>query len=112
MRILRGSISKDSLANAAVVFDDSMVKGVVDVKRGLLALDAELHADLEKILLEDGSAQDDVWGINLWFEDEGEDFVEFDSMINVRPRQNNRSRSVENPELRQQITKVVQKWIQ
>lgn len=51
MRILRESISKDSLADAAVVFDDSMVKGVVDVKRGLLALDAELHADLEKILL-------------------------------------------------------------
>lgn len=60
MRILREPISKDSLADAAVVFDDSMVKGVVDVKRGLLALDAELHADLEKMLLDDGSAQDDV----------------------------------------------------
>ncbi len=89
-----------------------MVKGVVDVERGLLAIDADLHADLERMLLEDGSRQDDVWGINLWFEDDGEDFVEFDSMINVRPRQGNRSRSVEDPALCQQITEIVQKWIQ
>ncbi len=112
MKILHDPIKKENLATSEVVFDEAMVKGVVDVERGLLAIDADLHADLERMLLEDGSRQDDVWGINLWFEDDGEDFVEFDSMINVRPRQGNRSRSVEDPALCQQITEIVQKWIQ
>lgn len=112
MKILDAPIKPAELAESEVVFDGPMVKGAVDVKRGLLAIDADLHADLEQLLLENGSAQDDVWGINLWYEDEGEDLVEFDSMINIRPRQGNRSRDVENPEIRQQIIEVVQKWTQ
>ncbi len=112
MKILDAPIKPAELAKSEVVFDGPMIKGAVDVKRGLLAIDADLHADLEQLLLENGSAQDDVWGINLWYEDEGEDLVEFDSMINIRPRQGNRSRDVENPETRQQIIEVVQKWIQ
>lgn len=111
MKTLQNPISTADLAQSEHIFDGPMVKGVVDVERGLLAIDADLHADLEKLLLEDGSAQDNVWGINLWFEDEGEDFIEFDSMINVRPRQNNRSRDVENPEIRQKITEIVRQWI-
>lgn len=112
MKILRTPIKVTELADSETIFDGPMVKGAVDVKRGLLAIDANLHADLEKLLLEDGSVQDDVWGINLWFEDEGEDLIEFDSMINVRPRQNNRSRDVEDPATRQKIVEIVQKWIQ
>lgn len=112
MKILQEPIKIADLAQSETIFDGPMVKGAVDVRRGLLAVDADLHADLERLLLEDGSAQDDVWGINLWFEDEGEDFIEFDSMINVRPRQNNRSRDVEDPEIRQKITEIVQKWTQ
>lgn len=111
MRILEDKISKVDLANSETVFDGSMVKAVVDVDRGLVAIDAGLHADLERMLLVNGSNQDDLWGINLWYEDDGEDFVEFDSMINVRPRQNNRSRSVENAELRDKIVKIVDQWI-
>ena len=112
MKILQTPIKATELAKSIVIFDGPMVKGAVDVERGLLAIDADLHADLEKLLLENGSTQDNIWGINLWFEDNSEDFIEFDSMINVRPRQNNRSRDVENPETRQKITKIVQKWIQ
>ncbi len=104
-------IQKGDLARSEVVFDGPMVKGVVDVERGLLAVDADLHADLEKLLLENGSNQEDLWGINLWFEDEGEDLIEFDSMINVRPRQGNRSRDVENPEVQAKIVEVVEKWV-
>lgn len=112
MKILDEPIKANELAKSEVVFDGSMVKGAVDVQRGLLAIDANLHADLEQLLLEDGSAQDDVWGINLWYEDDREDLVEFDSMINIRPRQGNRSRGVEDPEVRQKIMAVVRKWIQ
>ena len=112
MKILYNSINKnDLLKNSEVVFDECMVKGVVDVDKGLLAIDAQLHADLEQLFLENGSLQDSLWGINLYPEDEGEDFIEFDSMINIRPRQNNRTRGVENPETRQKITEVVQRWI-
>ena len=86
-----------------------MIKGVVDIKRGLLALDAELHADLEALLLDSGSALNDLWGINL-YPDEDEDFIEFDSLINIRPRSGNRSRGVDDPAIRSRIVEIVAKW--
>lgn len=104
-------IRKTDLASAKNVFEGPMVKGVVDIKRELLAIDAEMHADLEQVLLENGSVQDDLWGINLWYEDEGDDFVEFDSMINVRPRQKNYTRGVEDKATREAILAAVEKWI-
>lgn len=113
MRILDSEITKDNLFNdAEVVFGGEMVKGVVDIERELMAIDAELHADLERLLLENGSSQENLWGINFWKDAEtDEDFVEFDSMINVRPRQNNRSRYVEDEKNRQKIIEVVRKWV-
>lgn len=111
MKILVEEMNKGDLGQSEVVFDGPMVKGVVDVDRRLLAIDADLHADLERMLLENGSRQDDLWGINLWFEDGGEDFVEFDSMINVRPRKGNRSRDVEDEVTRRKIVEVVEQWI-
>ena len=83
------------------------VKAVVDVGLGVMAIGGELHADEEALLLEQGSRQADVWGINLFPDRGGTDRIEFDSMINIRPSQGNRSRSVEDPVLRQQIVKVV-----
>ncbi len=85
----------------------NMVKGVVDVERGIVALDAELHADLEALLLENGSSQRSLWGINLYPELTGEAFLEFDAMINLRPSQGNRSRSVDDPAIRGQIAHIV-----
>lgn len=78
-----------------------MVKGVVDLKKQLIALDSSLHADLEQNLLVAGSNQQDLWGINLYKDETDEDFIEFDLLINLRPSQNNHSRSVENSNLRQ-----------
>ena len=88
-------------------FFGDMVKAVVDTERGMLAVDAELHADLEKLLLEDGSVQQNLWGINLYPELNEEDFIEFDSMINIRPYQDNPSRDVLNPVIREKIRQVV-----
>ncbi len=86
----------------------TLVKAVVDIKKEVLVVDAELHADQEKHLLETGSAQNDLWGINLYPEDYGtDDFIEFDSMINIRPRQGNRSRDVEDESLRKEIIRIV-----
>lgn len=112
MKILSEAIKKGDLAKSEAIFDGPMVKGVADIEKELLAVDAGLHADLEKMLLDQGSKQDMLWGINLWYEDEGEDLVEFDSMINVRPRQGNRTRDVEDEAVRKRIYEVVDKWIQ
>jgi hypothetical protein len=85
-----------------------LVKAVVDVERGIMAASAELHSDEEAALLDDGSRQADLWGINLYPADYGDEkWLEFDSMINVRPSQGNRSRSVEDPALRERIVTVV-----
>ncbi len=97
---------------AEELFGD-MVKAVVDVERGMMAIGGELHADGEALLLDDGGRQADLWGINLYPESFGEpDFVEFDSMINVRPRLGNRSRSVDDEELRSRIRAVVTGLVQ
>jgi hypothetical protein len=95
---------------AAATFGD-MVKAVVDVGQGIMAVDAELHADEEALLIEKGSDQNDLWGINLYPELEGEDFVEFDSMINLRPSCGNRSRGVEDTAIRDRIRNIVNRLV-
>ena len=88
-------------------FFGDMVKAVVDIERKVIGVDAELHADIEQALLEQGSSQYDLWGINLYPEMEGDDFVEFDAMINIRPGQGNRSRDVEDADTRTRIIETV-----
>lgn len=109
MIICEVPITRAELREMAECGFGDMVKAVVDIGRDLLALDADLHADLEAMLLDSGSAQNDLWGINLYpYEDD--DFVEFDSLINIRPMSGNRSRSVDDPAVRQRIIEVVEQW--
>lgn len=91
---------------AASRFGD-MVKAVVDVSRKIMAVSGELHSDEEALLLADGSRQQDLWGINLYPAELSQDWIEFDSMINVRPSQGNRSRNVEDAATRAAILRVV-----
>ena len=88
-----------------------MIKAVVDVRKGILGLDAELHADIEKEMLSQGSMLADLWGINLYPEMDGDDFIEFDALINIRPFQGNRSRDVLDPIVRKQIVNIVNSLI-
>ena len=90
----------------------NFVKAVVDIEKEIIAVDAELHSDLEALLLENGSKQKNLWGINLYPEMTGEDFVEFDSMINMRPSQGNRSRGVDSPEIRKKILTIIAKKVE
>ena len=83
------------------------MKAVVDVEEKILAIGGELHSDEEALLLAQGSKQENLWGINLFTELDLPDMVEFDSMINIRPRQDNRSRGVENDILRARIVEIV-----
>ena len=111
MTILSNPITREELAEIAASSFGDMVKGVVDVGRGLVAIDSELHADLESLLLENGSHQVDLWGINLYPDIYDDDFIEYDSLINIRPMQGNRSRGVEDEKLRNKIVEVVNQWI-
>ena len=111
MKIIADFITFDALETMAAGLFGDMVKGVVDVERDLVALDAELHADLEASLLEQGSSQNDLWGINLYPGLTGENFLEFDAMINLRPSQGNRSRAVEDEGIRGRIVQIVSQRI-
>jgi hypothetical protein len=109
--IIANPVSRADLARIAEQQFGDMVKGVVDVERGVMAIGAELHSDEEAKLLEDGSSQAALWGINLYPAETGDAFIEFDSMINVRPSQGNRSRDVESEALRDRIRAVVRSLV-
>lgn len=111
MKIIADRLTLAELKEMAANRFGDLVKAVVDVDRELVAVDAELHADLEACLLQDGSKQRNLWGINLYPEISGDEWVEFDSMINVRPSQGNRSRGVENKEMRNTIVRIVNQRI-
>lgn len=107
MMIIDAPISLADLKALAAGRFGNLVKAVVDVERRIMALDGELHSDEEALLLENGSRQDSVWGINIYPELEGSDRVEFDSVINIRPSRGNRSRGVDDPRIREKIVQVV-----
>ncbi len=111
MKIISQPITHSELNDMLPGYFGDMIKAVVDVKQGILGLDAELHADIEKELLSQGSTQADLWGINLYPEMEGDDFIEFDSLINIRPYQGNRSRDVRDAAIRKQIVDTVNRLI-
>jgi hypothetical protein len=108
IEIVRNHVSLEHLEVLAIGGFGDFVKAAVDVAKGVMALGGELHADEEAILLDGGSRQADLWGINLYPANFGADgWIEFDSMINVRPSQGNRTRSVDDPAIRQRIESIV-----
>lgn len=111
MKIIEEKITLEELKEMSGKMFGNIVKAVVDTEKEIMAVDAGLHADEEALLLEDGSEQKNLWGINLYPEMIGDDFVEFDSMINLRPSQNNRSRGVDNREIQKKIIEIVNKLV-
>lgn len=107
LSIIRDPASRALLADAVFPGFENMVKAVVDVSREIMAIGGEMHADEEAALLEDGSSQSALWGINLYLDQRGVDAIEFDSLINLRPGQNNRTRGVDSEELRDRIVRIV-----
>jgi hypothetical protein len=111
MRIVRDKISLQDLKEIAQKQFGYMVKAVVDIERKIIAVGGELHADEEVLLSEDGSKRENVWGINLHLEKSKEDWVEFDSMINIKPQFKNRSRSVEDVIIQEKIKSIVNEMV-
>lgn len=112
MKIITEKMMLSDLPNIEekTYFDD-MIKAVVDIEKRVLALNAELHCDLEQLLLENGSAQNKLYGFNIWFDGE----IEYDSMIN--PPRNREDgyprvgRYVADPNVRETIEEIVDEWI-
>ena len=111
IRILNTPVTLEELRRLAADQFGDFVKAVVDVGRGVMAIGGELHADEEATLLDEGARQAGLWGINLYPDRPVEEMVEFDSMINVRPSQSNRSRGVEDPTVRRQIQVIVERLV-
>ena len=107
IHLIEKPISSETLNLFAKENYETMVKGVVDLEKKVLALGGELHADAESYLLERGSAQADLWGFNLHIDKEKDQRIEYSSFINIRPGQGNRSLMVESPELRDEIRAVI-----
>lgn len=90
----------------------NLVKAVIDIEKETMVVDGELHSDEEALLLSKGSKQENLWGINLYPELRGKDFIEFDSMINVKPSFGNSSRGVGNPKVKRGIVEIVEKLVE
>jgi len=112
MKLITDKITITELGEMSKKMFGELVKAVVDVEKEIMAVDGELHADELALLLENDSEQKNLWGINIYPDKTGGDFVEFDSVINIRPGQQNRSRGVDNPETRKKIEEIVNKLVE
>jgi hypothetical protein len=111
MKIIEKKISKKELQQMTKKMFDNLVKVVVDVDKKIMAVDAPMHSDEEAELIKNGSKQENLWGINLYPNKNGEDFIEYDSIINIKPNQNNRNRGIDDPLIRKIITQIVNKLV-
>lgn len=111
MQILNSKITKKELSQKYLNYFKTMIKAVVDIEKGLIAIDAELHSDLEELLLDNGSKQENLWGINLYPLQGKKDFVEYTSLINIRPSQDNYSMEIVNKDMQKKIENIVEKLI-
>lgn len=111
MEIIDKNITIDRLKTMSEKMFGQLVKAVVDIEKEIMVVDAEMHSDQEELLLERGSHQGSLWGINIHPYEDDDNFIEFDSMINMRPSWGNRSRSVEDSEIQEKIKKIVKKLV-
>jgi hypothetical protein len=107
IKLIKRPISLDEVREIASQRFGDMVKAVVDLEQGIMAIGAGMHADEEAYLLDRGSKQENLWGINIYPDLKMPDMVEFDSMINIRPKQKNKSRNIEDEGVRKKIVTVV-----
>lgn len=109
--IVRDRVTRAELTTMAERQFGDMVKAVVDLERGVMAIGGELHSDEESALLEEGARQGNLWGINLYPTRSPAEWIEFDSLINVRPSSGNRSRYVESAAVREAVIAIVHRLV-
>lgn len=111
MEIIKAKITKKELSERFLNYFKTMTKAVVDIEKGIIAVDAELHADLEERLLENGSKQENLWGINLYPFNDKDNLIEYTSLINIRPHQDNYSMEIADPAIKKKVKDILEKFI-
>lgn len=112
MKIVKDKIETLELKEMAKKMHDNLVKAMVDVEKEIMAVDGGLHADLMELLIEkENSEPKDIWGINIFPDKNREDLIEFDSMMNIKPAFGNRTRGVDEENIRKKITAIVNKLV-
>jgi len=111
IKIIKKPINKQELKTFLGNPFDDMVKFVVDVKQGILALGGEMHADCEEVLLNSGSHQQDLWGANIYPNKFAKERIEYTSLINIRPSANNHDMYIQNQAIRDQVKQIAEKLI-
>lgn len=109
MKIVIDKITIEELKEMAEKMFGNLVKAVVDIEKEIMAVDAELHVDEEQLLIEQGSEPKNLWGVNIHPDIMEEDFIEFDSMMNLKPGLGNRTRGIDDAKIREKIVKIVEK---
>ncbi|MCG2809598.1 MAG: DUF5674 family protein [Patescibacteria group bacterium] len=112
MKIIKEKILIKELEKLAEEMFGNLVKAVVDIEKKIIVVGGELHSDEEALLIEGGSKQNNLWGINIYPEIKDENWIEFDSMINLRPSQGNKSRGVDNADTQKIIIEIVNNLIE
>jgi hypothetical protein len=112
MKIVKDQIEISELNEMAKKMFGGLVKAMVDVEKNIMAVDAPMHADLLDLLIEEeGCEPKNLWGVNIYPEKSGEDFIEFDSMMNLKPGMGNKTRGVDSEEIRKKIVEIIGKLI-
>lgn len=111
IRIIREPISLAELEGLAQAYHRRLVKGVADLERGIIALGGEWHIDANNVLIADGSEQRNLWGFNVYPQEKGDKAIKYNSMINIRPAQGNRSMDLLDTNLQKAIRELVGKLI-
>ncbi len=111
IKIIKEKVSESELRSFLGKPFDDMVKFVVDVEKEIMAIGGEMHVDAEQVLLKDGSEQKNLWGGNIYPDKEQDKKIEYESLINIRPSQNNRSIEIKGNELKTKIKIIVERWI-
>lgn len=112
IKIIHKQIPQSKLQEITKRTYGNLIKAVVDTRKKIVAIGGELHADEEALLLEKGSKQEDIWGINLYPFKPKEEWIEYDSIINLRPSLGNLSREVEDAGVREKIKAIVYSLIE
>lgn len=112
LHIIEKPITRTELKKIAEERFGDLVKAAVDIEQGIMAVGGEFHMDEQTALFEEkGSKQQNIWGINIYPDDTGEGFIEFDSMINLKPNQGNRTRNIQDRAIREKITSIVKRLV-
>jgi hypothetical protein len=113
IKVIKDNVKIDDLIELAKETYHPMIKGVVDIENEIMAFGGEYHMDANKVLLEQGSVQSDVWGFNVYLNkgDDRENWIEYMSLINIRPLQNNFDMEIQDKEIKNKIKNIINKQI-